>query len=972
MYALSMMSRIILLLLSINCSLHVFAQNDIASRVNPFIGTGGHGHTYPGAVCPFGMVQLSPDTRLDGWDGCSGYHYSDSVIYGFSHTHLSGTGVADLCDLLLYPSSADRIEKSPMPFLKGSEVAKPGYYKVDLVNPSVSAEFTVTERTGMHRYTFNGVGKPRLVLDLLHRDKVIKNQVYRISDTRFAGMRCSDSWAKNQKLFFVIEFSEKGAYEIRSSRTSSGDTLFSHLVLDFAPGVDRKIEVRVALSSVSVEGAIRNLEAENSGKSFEMLRRLANQAWNKELSKIEITGGAPQALTVFYTALYHTMVVPSVWSDVDGQYRGMDDKIHIAKGYKHYQTFSLWDTFRACHPLYTLIDSARTRDFIHTFLNQYRQGGRLPVWELTANETDCMIGYHSVSVMADALCKNINDFDVKLAYEAAKASALRNDPGLNAYRSKGYIGMDDDHESVSKTLEYAYDKWCVARIAAAAGDKSGERLFDSLSGFWRNVFDPSTGFMRPRKNGNWYSPFDPREVNNMFTEANAWQYSFFVPHDIKGLVSALRGPEAFCKKLDELFSESSATTGRTQADITGLIGQYAHGNEPSHHMAYLYAYAGKPWKTQERVRTILDSLYAPMPDGLAGNEDCGQMSAWYVLSAMGLYPVCPGQPEYVIGTPLFPSVSVRQENGRSINILARGVSAANKYVSSTWINGQRSLSIYISHNTLRAGGEIMHTMAARPLIEYKQKPDDLPPSLTVKTDFIPAPVIQHAGKSFRDTCTVKIMPLSGKTIFYTTDGSDPSQRGLLYPGVLKIERSTEVKACYKDAYGRSGPVETASLVKAPNNYGINIKSQYNRQYSAGGDKGLIDGIFGDVNWRKGEWQGYQGQDFECELDMLQEQEPKRVRVRFLQDTGPWILFPKEVSLEISEDGRNWSSAGSIKNTVPPEEQKAMIKEFDFPLNNVKARWLRVKALSGGNLPAWHPGAGFPSFIFIDEISVEVQ
>jgi predicted alpha-1,2-mannosidase len=965
-----MMLRIILLLLSINLPLALFSQTDYSALVDPFIGTGGHGHTYPGAVYPFGMMQLSPDTRLDGWDGCSGYHFSDSALYGFSHTHLSGTGVADLCDLLIYPAAPESYEKKALPFRKGAEIAKPGYYKCDIINPAVSAEFTVTERTGIHRYTFQAKQNPRLVLDVVHRDRVLKNRIYRISDTRFAGYRYSDSWAKNQKIFFVLEFSEKGSADIRSSRTSGNDTLFTHLIMDFAAGDNRTIELRVGISSVSVDGAIRNLEAESKGKSFETIRKEAQEAWNRELSKIQVSGGSNSQRTIFYTSLYHTMVVPSVWSDVDGQYRGMDDKIHKAQGYKHYQTFSLWDTFRACHPLYTLIDSTRTLDFIKTFLHQYQQGGRLPVWELTANETDCMIGYHSVSVMADALAKDIRSFDIKLAYEAARASANRNDPGLNAFHRKGYIGMDDDHESVSKTLEYAYDKFCVARIARAAGDVSGERLYDSLAGNWKNLFDAETGFMRPKKNGNWYAPFDPREVNNMFTEANSWQYSFFVPQDVKGLIKAHGGNEAFCKKLDALFSESSSTTGRDQADITGLIGQYAHGNEPSHHMAYLYALAGKPWKTQELVRRILDSLYTTSPDGLSGNEDCGQMSAWYVMSAMGLYPVCPGEPHYIFGTPIFPSVVIRQENGRNFNINARGVSKANRYVSSSWINGQRSLNVYISHNTIRRGGELMHTMAAQPLSNYRQKPEELPPSFSLNTEFIPAPVILHNGKSFRDTCSVRILGRPGLTVFYTTDGSDPATKGMLSSGRILIDKSMTLKTCYRDSKGKNGPVEEAVFVKAPHRYNIIIKSVYNRQYSAGGDRGIIDGIFGDENWRKGEWQGYQGQDFVCEIDMLELKTIHSVTSRYLQDTGPWILFPKEVIVETSTDGQNWKTTGSRKNSIPPEETKASIQSFDFTTDGGAVRYIRVKAISGGALPEWHPGAGSPSFIFIDEITIE--
>ena len=587
--------------------------------VNPFIGTGGHGHTFPGATLPFGMVQLSPDTRIDGsWDGCSGYHYSDETIYGFSHTHLNGTGCSDFGDIMIMPfmgkpSLDNKVYSSK--FSHQNEKASAGFYAVKLDKHNIDVRLTASTRIGFHEYTFNTAGQANIVLDLNHRDLLLGGEVHVINSTTIEVRRESEAWAKNQIVFARIEFS--APMKVTDIR-SNGDYMHSpeneyiggtQTAICFSKQVKKgeKILVKVSLSPTGYEGAKLN-SSEIKGWDFEKVKKEAEQKWNSELSKIQITSDNKDKKTVFYTALYHTMMQPNIAQDLDKKYRGRDNKIHVAEGFDYYSVFSLWDTFRAAHPLYTLIDKKRTADFINTFLIQYEQGGRLPVWELASNETDCMIGYHSVSVMADAMAKGIKGFDYEKCFEAAKHSAMLDHLGLDAYKRQGFISMDDEHESVSKTLEYAYDDWCIAQMAEILNKKEDYNYFMKRSQSWKNVFDWNAGFMRPKKNGGWNKPFDPREINNNFTEGNSWQYSFFVPQDIPGMIEAYGGAAKFEAKLDEMFNSESKTTGREQADVTGLIGQYAHGNEPSHHMAYLYNYVGKPEKTTEKVHFILENF----------------------------------------------------------------------------------------------------------------------------------------------------------------------------------------------------------------------------------------------------------------------------------------------------------------------------------------------------------------------------
>lgn len=710
------------------------AQTGLTKYVNPFIGTGGHGHSYPGATMPHGMVQLSPDTRLEGWDGCGGYHYSDSFIYGFSHTHLSGTGVSDYGDLLIMPMTGDPSPDNKIygsVFRHNTEKASPGFYRVMLDDDHILAELTATSRAGLHSYTFPASDKSNIILDLKHRDEVLESNIKIVSNTSVEGMRRSRAWAIDQHVYFVMEFSKpflsNGIWlnDTLQTNSKSASGLNLKAFFSFNSKANEKILVRVGISSVSIEGARKNLAAEIKGFSFDAIKQKATLAWQKELNRIQVTGGSSDQRTIFYTALYHSMIVPHLNMDVDRSYRGRDNKIHTADGFTNYSVFSLWDTYRAAHPLYTIIDRQRTRDYINTFLAQYKQGGRLPVWELSSNETDCMIGYHSVPVIVDAAIKGISGFDKTLALQAMKKSANWNHLGLPALIDHGFIDHDDEHENVSKTLEYAYDDWCISEFAKMLGKKNDQQEFAKRAQYYKNLLDPVTGFIMPRKNGNWLQPFDPREVNNNYTEANGWQYNFYVPHDMDGYTKIIGGKQRLEAKLDSLFSVSSETTGRVQADITGLIGQYAHGNEPSHHIAYLYSFAGKPYKTQKLVGRIMSDMYHNRPDGLSGNEDCGQMSAWYVLSALGFYPVTPASGEYVFGLPLFDKVVINLENGKKFTIHNRAIQIKNnpvnkdgrnsyrteQYIAAINLNKKPFKQWYFNHSYLASGGELEFVMS---------------------------------------------------------------------------------------------------------------------------------------------------------------------------------------------------------------------------------------------------------------------
>ncbi len=942
----------------------LFAQ-DFAKHVNPFIGTGGHGHTFPGATVPFGMVQLSPDTRIDGsWDGCSGYHYSDNLIYGFSHTHLNGTGVSDYGDIMLMPTIGEPSFDNKVyasTFSHANEKASAGYYAVKLDKHDIDVRLTTSTRVGFHEYTFNKAGQANIILDLNHRDKLLEGKIRIIDNKTIEVLRRSEAWARNQYVYARIEFNVPMQFtSVKSNSVTKGDfhsgtelkAYFSKLVRK-----GEKILVKVSLSPTSYEGAKLN-SSEINHWNFDKVKKDAETLWNKELSKIEITSDDKNKLAIFYTALYHTMMQPNIAQDLDGKYRGRDNQIHVAEGFDYYTVFSLWDTFRAAHPLYTLIDKKRTSDYINTFIKQYEQGGRLPVWELASNETDCMIGYHSVSVIADAMAKGITGFDYEKAFEASKASAMRDVLGLEAYKKNGFISMDDEHESVSKTLEYAYDDWCIAQMAQIIKNSNEVAHFSKRSENWRNTFDWETGFMRPKKNGDWDKPFDPREVNNNFTEGNSWQYSFFVPQDISGMIEAYGGPEKFEAKLDALFNAESKTTGREQVDVTGLIGQYAHGNEPSHHMAYLYNYVGKPEKTNETVKYILDNFYKNTPDGLIGNEDCGQMSAWYVLSTMGIYAVTPGIEKWESNEPLFDSIKIKDDNGKNVVDYQRQV-----------VNGKTTNRIFLLGEKLKEQ-LIQKRSATISQFDYSQ---NISENINYNK-IIPVPVIQAESKAFKDKLMIELKSQSqnDKIYFRINNYVETLEKKSfeLYNQPFEIQQNATI-SCYVLNNNSQSNTISAQFFKKPNNFTINIKSKYNLQYHAGGPEGLLDGILGTENWRKGDWQGYQSQDFEAVVDLQEAKDITEISARFLQDQRSWILMPTKVEYYISDDNINFTYFGSINNTLDPKIEENTILNFtSTETKSKKARYVKVVAKNFGKLPEWHQGFGGDAFIFVDEIIVK--
>ncbi|WP_370629906.1 GH92 family glycosyl hydrolase [Zunongwangia sp. SCSIO 43204] len=710
-------------------------NENLVGIVNPFIGTGGHGHTFPGASRPFGMVQVSPDNGTSGWDWCSGYHYSDSLVAGFSHLHLSGTGIGDLADLLFMPVNkkidltTTVKERNDIPYLSkyshDNETSKPGYYQLFLEDFDINVELTSSLRTGYHNYTFGEGEEQSVVIDLgftINWDEPTETSIKIEDETTITGYRHSTGWAKNQKVFFVAKFSKpiinsemyaeaklSEASEVEGKKTSA------QLYFDTE---DKNLQVAVALSSVSLENAIENLDSD-ANFDFEEIKAESKETWNEALSDIIVETPVDSLKEMFYTALYHTKLSPVTFSDKNGKFRLQNDSIVSAEG-TTYSTLSLWDTFRAENPLLTITEPEKVSDIINSMLAYYDESGTLPVWTLYGNETNTMTGYHSVPVIVEAYFKGIEGFDAERAFEALKSTMMQDQRGLKELKEHGYIPFDLGNESVTSTLEYAYNDWCVAQMAKALDKQEDYKYFSERAESYKKLFDPETGFMRGKSaKGEWHLPFDPKHsqhrVNTDYTEGNAWQHSWFVLHDPEGLIELHGGAEPFTEKLEQLFNESSEITGEhTSADISGLIGQYAHGNEPSHHIAYLFNKAGKPWRTQYYVHEILNTQYNTTPNGLSGNEDAGQMSAWYVLSAMGLYPFSPASAAYEIGTPIFERSTINLKDGGTFVITAKNVSPENFYIQSAKLNGEEFNTTTISHEQILAGGTLEFVMGSEP------------------------------------------------------------------------------------------------------------------------------------------------------------------------------------------------------------------------------------------------------------------
>ena len=705
--------------------------------VDPYIGTDDHGHVFLGANLPFGAVQAGPVNFVKGWDWCSGYHYSDSVMTGFSHTHLSGTGIGDLGDLhimpytgtlRLLPGSQEEISQGYASYYSHEgEKVRPGYYSVQLRSWGVTAEVTASERVGFHRFTFPENDTARIIIDLkmgIGWDMATATDLRKTGEATLTGYRHSRGWAPDQHFYFGMKLSEEPdefrLYDRELREVAAGDTTKALKgVLTFYPPVSREILLKAGISPVSEENGLANIEAEIPHWDFDRTAGEALQKWNRELSVITVKTGDTAALRTFYTALYHTMIHPSLFNDANGDYRGTDRKVYSNPGFQNYSIFSLWDTYRAAHPLYTLTHPERVSDMVNSMLAIFDQQGSLPVWHLMGNETGTMVGNHAIPVIADAYLKGIPGFDAGKAFHAMKTTALSDDgDGLKYLIEKGWVAADSTRESVSKGLEYAVDDWAIAAMAQAMGNTGDHALFTKRAEYYRNYYDPAVGFFRGKNyDSTWSHPFHPvftlHEQGN-YTEGNAWQYLWLVPHDPAGLIALLGGEETFLRRLDSLFLVPSELNEGASPDISGLIGQYAHGNEPSHHIAYLYAFAGQPWKTAEKVRYILTHLYHDTPDGLCGNEDCGQMSAWYVFSSLGFYPVNPANGVYVLGSPLHDEATLRLSGGLTFTVKALNNSPQNIYIQSARLNGKPWNKSTISHSDILGGGTLELEMGPSP------------------------------------------------------------------------------------------------------------------------------------------------------------------------------------------------------------------------------------------------------------------
>lgn len=737
----------LIVLLVTSCSVtEEQSDNDYTVYVDPFIGTAENGHTFPGATFPFGMVQASPETGNIGWHYCSGYHYEDDSIMGFAHTHLSGTGWMDLGDILIQPFTGDPVRDDyKSRFYHEEESASPGYYSVVLSDFDVKTELTATQRAAIHRYTFPKDSEKHLLLDLKHgivpteedlETHILESGLTFEGDRSISGYAISKGWAGKQHVFFVISLSE----DVSSQTWLTGpDVNRNHqVVLNFSEDAPEVIELKIALSTVSIDGARKNLEQEVANEDFESVRKSTHEVWKNYLSKIDIEASDKEK-EIFYTGLYHNLVVPNNIADVDGQFRGPDDNVHLAENKAYYSTLSLWDTYRATKILYAMLYQDVSNDIVKSMIIHAEISDILPIWTLWAHETYTMIGNHSIPVIADNYLKGVGDFDAERAFNALKRSSTLSHPKSDweTYMKYGYWPSDIVvEEAVSRTLECTYDDWCVAQMAKMLGKDDEYDYFIERAGFYKNLFDNETGLMRGRNSdGSWVEPFDPLKISHAgtgggdYTEGNAWQYTWHVQHDVNGLIDLIGGDDRFVEKLDSLFILESVVYGDGKTvDISGLIGQYVHGNEPCHHVAYLYNYAGQPWKTQERINNIMNTMYNNTPAGLCGNDDAGQMSAWYIFSGLGFYPVTPASDDLIVGTPRYSKAVVHLPSGEDLIITRLNGSEENYYVKSISLNSNLSNRSYLKASEIMKGGSLEFTMSGVPAKEFGSRPADRPVS----------------------------------------------------------------------------------------------------------------------------------------------------------------------------------------------------------------------------------------------------
>lgn len=955
-----------------------------ANYVNTFIGTAEHGHTYPGATTPFGMVQLSPDTGIEGWDWCSGYHDSDSSVMGFSHTHLSGTGGADLGDILFMPTNGNLIlvpgtKESPddgyrSRFSHASEKSEPGYYSVKLEDFGTLVELTATPRTGIHRYAFDGTKPQFVVIDLNHgiADQTREGYFRVVDSVTIEGYRRSRGWADDHTVYFRARFSHpfnavESSIDGVPYNEKSGNGTKVALAAIYDNPMDT-LEIQVAISVTSLAGAAANLEAERS--TFDQARSKAFSEWNRELSKIKIETNSEEDKTIFYTALYHTMIAPTLVSDVDGAYLGADAKVYKDKSITAYGLFSLWDTFRSLHPLFTIIKPSLNQEFIRSIIRYYEHTGRLPVWDLNMNETNCMIGYHAIPVIADAYMKGQRDFDADKALEAMVASAMQSDwNGVQYVQELGYIPSDREPNSVSKALEIAYDDWCIAQMAKAMGRDSIYQVFNRRAQYYKNHFDTQDKFFKGRNAaGELTKEFDPTAVSlwgsGDFTEGNAWQYCFFVPQDVNTHIEMVGGDKAYIAKLDQMF-DTEGVQGHV-SDVTGLIGQYAQGNEPSHHVAYLYSFAGAPWKTQERVAAIMNSdLFTCERGGICGNEDCGQMSAWYVMSSMGFYSVTPASGIYVFGTPSFKKVTIDLENGKQFVVKAENFAPESIYIKEVFYNGESYNKSYITHDMIKEGGELRFVMANAPKKSFATGVAERPVSVIdqgvvsgeqMLAEVVFEPSFEEKRRVFSEKLTV--YPVASNKVYYSLNGNEPYL--LVGEKGVDLTSNCTLKLIAKGENGRRSGVVSERFYRTVLPSGsVVIGTEPSEPYVANGMASLTDGLMGGDSYKNKQWVGFEGKDVELTITLPKSKFVGSVSVNCFNRPNDWILPPQ--SVEVLADG------GVVRKvrTAMRDYQGDGARMYTIAINrNCKSITLR---LEGGLLPDWHVNGGNKQWIFVDEL-----
>lgn len=947
------MKKRFLFVVLLTLSLGLSAQ--YTAKVDPFVGTDEHGHTYPGAVAPFGMVQLSPDTRLSGWDGCSAYHYSDSVIYGFSHTHLSGTGCEDLGDILFSPECKYTEDICHHSFSHQNEKAYAGYYSVKL-DDGIYCELTATEYVGYHRYVYPEDSENFfLIIDMFHRDKTLEWNIEVLNNNTVIGYRNSKAWAEEQKIYFAAKFNRK---IISSFVDKENGKLYLRFDVPF-----RILEAQVALSSTDYVGALRNLGKEED-KCFSQALSENQKLWNTALGSIEIEGGTQEQQRTFYTSLYHCMISPTLYSDIDGAYRGMyrqkiegdrsANNIFYAKDYKRYTTFSLWDTYRTLNPLLTIINPSICKDFALTYKDMFLQMNELPMWELHSWETHCMIGAHGVSTLAEWIMKGITEPD-ETFLQSMIETLEKEERGLQFFNKEGYISSEKEHESVSKTVEYAYNMYCVALVAQKMGKTDIYNEYIRKAQYYKNLFNPENTFIQPKENGRFLPNFDPKQVDINYTEGNGWHYTFYAPQDVNTLIEMMGGDEKFAKKLDQCFFSKEKTTGRQQADVTGLIGQYAHGNEPSQHTAYLYNYIGQPYKTQKLVRQILTTLYSDKPDGVCGNDDCGQMAAWYVMSSLGFYPVSPVSGEYIIGSPLFDKATIHLQNGKDFVITSKQ-GKNTPYVKALKLNNQDYAKTFITHNDIMQGGELVFTMTDKPDKDFGKSKQSRPYQ-AIKEKIEILPYLEYKGTgTFTDKLEVNIKSI------------DKDYK----PAVLEkktVSDTWDIEKTFKKYDSKNDITFSAKLLKIPAGRKIKLLTPYSSQYTGGGNNALIDLRQGGTNWKLGTFQGYWGENVEAIIDLGSEEDISKIGGNFAQDERAWIFMPTKVEYYISSDGKNFTLLETVQNPIDEKDETIQTHTF-FTYKKTRTRYIKMKAYNRMTNPSWHLSAGEKSWLFIDEIIIE--